>query len=381
MTLSLAIPNFLMFALALQGFVLSGVLFYSSGKIKSNKWISLLIFCISAEAIMPILPYLIPSDSLFNYLFFPTNLALGPLIYFYTRSLILGDAGLPRRKYLYFLPMLIDMKHQIIFVLYSSGILSIPFFQNIYFSPQIQNLLFGYSNSFIFLSMLSMVIYLIISYRLINKNNINQETSTFKLADVKWLKSLLIVLFSLCLLWFVLIVAKNILNINWGYYVLFIPAIIFIHWLGFKAYLRQATMAPIDIEIYNKPTKVYFSDDEKNEYSKRMDQLMNGDRMYLDPLLKLEDLAAKLSLPEKQVSNLINQHLGKNFNDFINSYRVEEAMKKLADPSLSQFTIAALAFDCGFNSLATFQRCFKQFTGLTPSQYQNSLKLNIAGGK
>jgi AraC-like DNA-binding protein len=381
MTLSLAIPNFLMFALALQGFVLSGVLFYSSRKIKSNKWISLLIFCISIEAIIPILPSLIPSDSLFNYLFFPTNLALGPLIYFYTRSLIFGEAGLPRKKYLYFLALLIDLKHQIIFLLYTSGLLSIPFFQNIFFSPQVQNLLFGYSNGFIFLSMLSMIIYLIISYRLINKNKINQETSSFKLADVKWLKSLLIVLFGLSLLWFFTIIAKNIFNINWGYYLVFIPVIIFIHWLGFKAYLRQSSMAPVDIEVYNKPVKVYFSDEEKSAYSKRLDHLMTVEKLYLDPLLKLDDLAEKLGLPEKQVSNLINQHLGKNFNDFINSYRVEEAMKNLADPALSQFTIAALAFDCGFNSLATFQRCFKQFTGLTPSQYQNSLKLNIAGGK
>nr|WP_255547605.1 helix-turn-helix domain-containing protein [Mucilaginibacter sp. dw_454] len=108
---------------------------------------------------------------------------------------------------------------------------------------------------------------------------------------------------------------------------------------------------------------------------------MDNDTLYLDPLLKLEYLAEKLQLPVKHVSHLLNQHIGKNFNDFVNSYRVDEAKQRLADPTLAHFTIAAIAFDCGFNSLPTFQRCFKQFTGLTPSQYQNSLKLGIAAGK
>jgi AraC-like DNA-binding protein len=378
---SLSILDFLMLALALQGFILSGVLLYSSKKIKSNRWISLLIFCISVEAISPIVQLLIVDNPSFYYLLFPTNLALGPLIYFYTRSLLFGDSELPRRKYLYFLPMLLGLKHQIIFMLYISGILSIPFVVDIYFRPDIQGLLFNFSNRFIFLSILSLVIYMVISYRLIVKNTY-KETSPYKLADVQWLKKLLTFLFGLLVLWVVAIISKTLFNTNQEYYLLFVPAIVFIHWLGFKAYLRQATMAPADIEVYNKPAaKVYFTDDEITEYRKRIDQLMAADKLYLDPLLKLEDVAAKLLLPEKLVSNLVNQHIGKNFNDFVNSYRVDEAMKKLADPALSQFTIAALAFDCGFNSLATFQRCFKQFTGLTPSQYQNTLKLNIATGK
>lgn len=381
MKFSLSIPDFLMLALALQGFILSGVLLYSSKKIKSNRWISLLIFCISVEAIMPIAQLLIAKIPSLSYLLFPTNLALGPLIYFYTRSLLFGDSELPRKKYLYFAPILMGLKHQTIFMLYISGILSIPFVMDFYFRPETQGLLFNFSNKFILLSILSMVIYMVISYRLI-ANNADKETLPYKIADVLWLKKLLKFLFVLLVLWIVAIISKTFFNTSWEHYILFVPAIVFIHWLGFKAYLRQATMALADIEVYNKPAaKVYFSDDEIAEYSSRIDQLMAKDKLYLDPLLKLEDVATKLILPEKLVSNLVNQHIGKNFNDFINSYRVEEALKKLADPMLSHFTIAALAFDCGFNSLATFQRCFKQFTGLTPSQYQNTLKLTIAPDK
>ncbi|WP_214071934.1 helix-turn-helix domain-containing protein [Mucilaginibacter sp. dw_454] len=385
MQLSIAIPELLMLALALQGFILSGILWYSSRKIKSNRWISLLIFCISVETILPLVQSISLSHSFaaIYYLLFPVNLALGPLIYFYTRSLIFGDTGLPRRKYLYFLPMLIDLKHQIIFLLYTSGILAIPFVQQLYFSPQIQSLLFGYSNRFVFLSMLSLISYMAVSYRLIIRTDVDKEASVFKFADIQWLKKLLICLFALLVLWIVAILIKNVFSTNWEYYLLFIPAISFTHWLGFKAYLRQAQLAPAEIEIYNKPavTTVFFSPQEISDYSARLHQLMDNDTLYLDPLLKLEYLAEKLQLPVKHVSHLLNQHIGKNFNDFVNSYRVDEAKQRLADPTLAHFTIAAIAFDCGFNSLPTFQRCFKQFTGLTPSQYQNSLKLGIAAGK
>lgn len=374
-----------MLALALQGFVLFGILLYSSRKIKSNRWISLLILCISLEAIWPYIQTISLSHSFpqINYILFPVNLALGPLIYFYTRSLLFSDAGLPHNKFLYFLPMLIDLKHQIIFLLYTSGLLGIPFIQELYFKPQVQALLFGFSNRFIFVSMASMAVYIIISYRLIINTAVDKEASVVKLTDIRWLKKMLLCLFGLFVLWIVVILIKTIFKTNWEHPLLFIPAIGFVHWLGFKTYLRQAHLAPAEIEVYNKPasTAAYFTEKELTDYSIIIYQLMDTEKLYLNPLLKLEDVAVKLQLPVKQASNLLNQHIGKNFNDFVNSYRVEEAKLKLTDQSLRHFTIAAIAFDCGFNSLPTFQRCFKQFTGLTPSQYQNTLKLSIDQSK
>jgi AraC-like DNA-binding protein len=381
--LSLPIADLLMLALALQGFVLSGILLYSSRKIKSNRWISLLILCISLEAVWPYVQQISLSHSFpqIYYILFPVNLALGPLIYLYTRSLIFGDKQLPRRKYLYFLPMLIDLKHQIILLLYTSGLLGIPFIQEWYFRPQVQALLFGFSNRFILLSMASMIIYMIISYRLIIKTAIDKEASAVKFSDIQWLKKMLVFLAGLMMLWVAAVLLKSIYQTNWEHLIVFVPAIVFIHWLGLKAYTRQ-TMPAADVEVYNKPaTKSFFTSEEVIKYSQKLDSLMMADRLHLDPLLKLEDLAEKLQLPVKQVSSLLNQHIGKNFNDFVNSYRVNEAKQKLADPLQNRYTIAAIAYDCGFNSLPTFQRCFKQFTGITPSQYQNSFNLAVVAEK
>lgn len=130
-----------------------------------------------------------------------------------------------------------------------------------------------------------------------------------------------------------------------------------------------------EVEAYNKKvTKVYLQPLEAVHFGQKLNQLMQDEKLYLDPLLKLDVIAGRLRIQEKVISNVLNQHMGINFNDFVNSYRIEEAKKKLSDPACNKFTISAIAFDCGFNSLATFQRAFKQFTGNTPSQYQNALK-------
>jgi len=161
----------------------------------------------------------------------------------------------------------------------------------------------------------------------------------------------------------------------WNYYFMYIPVLAYIYWLGMSAYMRQRRMSADEIVEYNaNPVKVYFNGDAAGQYKNRLIALMESGKPYLNPQLKVDDLAAKLGIPEKQVSGLLNQHIGKNFNDFINSYRVEEAKKCLIDAGYDNYTIAAIAYECGFNSLATFQRCFKQFTGVTPSSYQNSVR-------
>lgn len=157
----------------------------------------------------------------------------------------------------------------------------------------------------------------------------------------------------------------------WNYYLLYLVVTGFVYWLAMSAYIRQSKMTQSDISTYNKAVaKQYFSEEDAQKYLGSLLSIVEKERLYLNPVLKIDDLAEKLSINERLMSALINQHVGKTFSDFINCYRVEEAKKRLVDPNNQHFTIAAIAFDCGFNSLATFQRCFKQFAGVTPSQYQ-----------
>ena len=92
--------------------------------------------------------------------------------------------------------------------------------------------------------------------------------------------------------------------------------------------------------------------------------------VYKDHDITLGRLAKELSMTPHLLSQIINEQFSCNFNDFINSYRIEEAKLMLADKGKNNFTIASIAYDCGFNTLSAFNTAFKKFTGLTPSQFR-----------
>jgi len=104
-------------------------------------------------------------------------------------------------------------------------------------------------------------------------------------------------------------------------------------------------------------------------YSKQLLEYMATEKPYLDAGLSLRQLAQQLGLSANQLSLVINEGQGKNFNHFVNHYRVEEFKQLAIDPSRSHLTIVGLAFECGFNSKTVFNTYFKQHTGLTPSTF------------
>jgi len=100
-------------------------------------------------------------------------------------------------------------------------------------------------------------------------------------------------------------------------------------------------------------------------------EYINKNESYKDHNITLGKFAKSISLTPHVVSQVINEQLSCNFNDFINSYRVEEAKKLLIDAGMKNITVASIAYDCGFNTLSAFNTAFKKFTGLTPSQFRN----------
>lgn len=101
--------------------------------------------------------------------------------------------------------------------------------------------------------------------------------------------------------------------------------------------------------------------------------LMEIDLAYLNPELNLADLAAQANLTRSQLSEIINQGFNKNFNDFINGYRVEAFKTMLKENKHKQLSLLGIAQDCGFNSKATFNRVFKKFTNHSPTNYLKTL--------
>jgi AraC-like DNA-binding protein len=87
----------------------------------------------------------------------------------------------------------------------------------------------------------------------------------------------------------------------------------------------------------------------------------------------LKQLAEKINCQPHHLSQVINQLFGKNFYDFINTFRVEEVKERIKDENYRHLTLLAIAFDCGFNSKATFNSVFKKFSGISPSVYKKEL--------
>lgn len=100
-------------------------------------------------------------------------------------------------------------------------------------------------------------------------------------------------------------------------------------------------------------------------------RLMEEDKAYREEGLSIGSLAGKLGIPEYALRRLINQRLGyRNFNAFLNFYRLDDVMAALADPSQEAVPILTIALDAGFQSLGPFNRAFKSQAGMTPSEFR-----------
>ncbi len=101
--------------------------------------------------------------------------------------------------------------------------------------------------------------------------------------------------------------------------------------------------------------------------------LMEREKPYLHPDLNLSELANQAGLTRGQLSEIINSGFQMNFNDFVNSYRVNAFKGMLKEGKHEQLSLLGIAYECGFNSKATFNRVFKKLTNFSPTQYLQSL--------
>ena len=106
---------------------------------------------------------------------------------------------------------------------------------------------------------------------------------------------------------------------------------------------------------------------------RRLDHLMTTERIYRQEGLTIGALAVKLGTPEYRLRQAINEGLGhRNFNAFLNGYRIREAMAALGDPEQTEAPVLTIAMDAGFQSIGPFNRAFKAETGMTPTEYRRA---------
>jgi len=140
--------------------------------------------------------------------------------------------------------------------------------------------------------------------------------------------------------------------------------LVFLGVIGFYIYKKR--LFSKQEKYKGSPLNPHFAE----ECIRKLRHLMEVEKAYLDADLSLRVLAEKLSITSRVLSQVLNEKLDRNFSDFINFYRVEEAKKILQDPRSAQKKIIALAFDVGFNTKVAFYNAFKKFTRMTPAQYR-----------
>nr|WP_315034717.1 AraC family transcriptional regulator [uncultured Chryseobacterium sp.] len=132
-----------------------------------------------------------------------------------------------------------------------------------------------------------------------------------------------------------------------------------------------------DIILEEKKKEPLPDNDEKVSLELiKLKNYMIEEKPFLNPSLTIQDISKEIEIPTRELSVLINHQLGQHFYDFVNAYRIENAMNILKDVTKSKVTILEILYEVGFNSKSSFNTAFKKHTGNTPTHYRKSLQIS-----
>ncbi|MGN6293871.1 MAG: helix-turn-helix domain-containing protein [Chitinophagaceae bacterium] len=358
---------------ALQGFIISLLLIFRPGNLLPNRLLAWLILLMSLASL---------NIYFLNTGWFETTVALriiaalvplviimpmGPFIYFYIRSITDSGFTIGKKERLHFLPAIIDIIPQLAALLFFAGRWAGWWQDGDPWNRFIDNCNV-YSD---IPRWLSLTVYIFLT-----KKYLAGQTGT-DAGRQRWFRQFIYVFLGFLLIWLVYLIPYSIPALTdrllrWvDWYPVYIPMAIMIYWMGIKGYLLSLQTAG---KKANKSMLTDFPAERLEPTVYILKRAMEDDRIFLNPALNLDLLAAHTGIASKTISMILNQYIGKGFNEWINEYRLNEFKHKLSQSNLKQLTISGIASECGFNSQATFQRIFKQSLGMTPTEYLKSLQ-------
>jgi AraC-like DNA-binding protein len=354
----------------LQGVIMAGLLWTSrKGTRLSNRLLATLMALMASACLAVGIPVANQWIALLLDLFpLVTVMPFGPIIYFYTRSLLTPGFRLGKREKLHFLPVLLDWGSKIIGWIYVGGLLLGVLRQED--GPAWGHVMDQYNTYRDIPHWISMTVYLWLSYRLLSRHVPPGEAGAE--ATHRWLATLhravagFQVIYLLFLVPYVIPAFHNAVLDFAGYAPIYIPLVTIIYWIGMKGYLHAQRAAE---PAAPKKTGTAPPAEVASAVMEALRKAMEADQLYLDPELTVEKVGRHLQKPPKTVSSVLNGHAGKSFNQYVNEYRVEAVKRRMLDPPQPPLTLVGLAFECGFNSQATFQRAFRSATGQSPGEY------------
>jgi AraC-like DNA-binding protein len=363
---------------ALQGFIIGSILFFSKSHRRSNRLLAVLIWVIALASLNLCLNYT-------NWYYSNTVIAImhalvpieyvmpvGPLVYFYICSLSDPDFRITKRQKLQFLPVLFDLVPSFVAIIFIVGVLLK------WFVADAKPWGVFIDDYYVYVDIprwISLSYYIWLSAKYLRSIPITQNShaSSQQVIKLKWLKEFIRIFSIFQLIWLVYLVpyiipsSRNWVLDTFNWYPIYIPLAFLIYWLGIKGYMVSQSLTAVE----KKPGQALPAE-TIDQVVIRLRMIMEENKLYLEPLLNLSMVSQQTGIPSKTISAVLNQHLHKSFNDYVNEYRIKEFKKKIVEPAFSHLTITGVALECGFNSQATFQRKFKEVTGMSPSEFRKT---------
>lgn len=308
---------------------------------------------------------------------------LGPVLYFYTRTLLNRSYTISRIEMWHFLPAAVYLLYSLLVFIIDTLVLDAFYF---YADGRDKDLAFWCQMS----GLISMLFYLILSLKVYNRYRAYtvEELSYANDVAFTWIKHFLMAFCTIL----VLRVLFFILNPEWGkfgnkywFYLCFSILALYIAITGYSSTLRTILnyrfTSPVVLPSFPEPELEKEEEESHsqagvttNDWHDKIAALFNEGRVTENPNLTLRDIADELGTNRNVVSGVINSDFGMNFNDYVNKKRTEAVVVKIEQGVHLNHTLLSIALDCGFNSKTTFNRAFKKHTGLTPRQYVEKQK-------
>nr|WP_321406403.1 helix-turn-helix transcriptional regulator [uncultured Carboxylicivirga sp.] len=300
-----------------------------------------------------------------------------PLLYLYLQSVIYSDFKLSKRHLWHLLPFVFDF---LIFIpnYYSQDFEVKKAFLSITDYYQILEIRISYITIH-----LQIFVYGVLSFLLIirYKKLLLENFSNAKLLNYKWLFQLVSIIMLIALI----ATFKNIFKFShsemaydYTYLAVNLLGLIFIAWLVIKALHTPELFRGIKSDLQLVKSVIPKQNCDLNNVDNEIENheiqslrtFMIKQKPYLNPSLNIDELASQINIASRDLSILINNHLNQHFFDFVNGYRIKNAMEILRNSDKKNVTILEVLYDVGFNSKSSFNTAFKKYTGKTPTEYR-----------
>jgi AraC-like DNA-binding protein len=291
----------------------------------------------------------------------------GPLLYFYYRRIT--------EKYRFKLGDALHLIPSVIIIIYLSRIYLLPEQEKLFLMFNREDTSFLVLVLIVITKLTSLIVYGFLVLGIYKKTRKEKKVDT---QIVQWQRNMMILNFCYVVGYLLFAIGRlKIFSSTISIYTQIYLMSFIILYVGYIAYVQPRVFSKKFL-FGGLPFLKYQKSGLTSSFSEELrDQLLIlliKEKVFKQSDISLGELASRLETTRHNMSQVINEHFELNFFQLINKYRIEEAKEILSSDRLRNLNIIDIAYDVGFNNKVTFNKAFKEQTGMTPSGYLKSLR-------